>query len=214
MLDIKIIRDMPEVVKRGLKLKRANPALVDDILGADERLRAIKTEIESLRAEQNAKSKDFGRIKREGGDLTALQAEVNTLKERISELDGQLNDAEDVMQERMDIIPNLPHSDVPEGDDAAGNICVFEWGTPVKQPTPVPHWEIAERYGFLQETGAKISGSGFLLSVGPLARLERALVNLFLDTHTKQNGYQEASIPFVVRENALYGTGYLPKLAG
>lgn len=214
MLDIKRFREIPDLVKAGLRQKNADASVVDVAIDLDERIRSLKTDTERLRAEQKNRSKDFGRIKKEGGDIEALQRELNELKERITGGENALTVAEADLQQLMDRIPNLPHPSVPVGKDASENEVVKESGTPRRIDSPKPHWEIAEKFGMALEVGARISGAGFPLLIGPAARLERALRDFFMDVQTDTHGYTEVSVPLVVREPALYGTGYLPKLAG
>lgn len=214
MLDIKLIREQPETVKAAIARKRADTTLIDQIVGLDSRVRALKTESESLRAEQNAKSKDFGKIKREGGDVAALQARLAELKDLQAKGKDELEAAEAELAGLLDVVPNIPDASVPDGGGAEDNVVVKEWGTPPVGKKAEPHWEVGKRMGLELERGTAMSGGGFVLSIGKLPKLERALIGLFLDHHTSKHGYQEVSVPFVVRRPALYGTGYLPKLEG
>lgn len=214
MLDIKLVREHPETVKAAIARKHADVSLIDRAVALDARVRALKTESESLRAEQNAKSKDFGKIKREGGDIAALQARLNELKDLQAAGKDALEAAEAELVSVMDVIPNMPHDSVPDGRSAEDNKVVHAWGTPPIGKPAEPHWEVGKRMGLELERGTAMSGGGFVLSIGKLPRLERALIGLFLDHHTSKHGYQEVSVPFVVRRPSLYGTGYLPKLDG
>lgn len=214
MLDLRIIREQAPSVRTAIARKGADPTQIDQICALDARVRSLKQESETLRAEQNAKSKDFGRIKREGGDIVALQDRLNALKDQIAAGKAALEAAEDELTGLMDRVPNPPHESVPDGKTAEDNVVVHSWGTPPIGKKAEPHWEVGKRFGLELEAGSAMSGGGFVLSVGALPRLERALVGLFLDYHTEKRGYQEVSVPFVVRRPALYGTGYLPKLDG
>ncbi len=214
MLDIRRIRDEPEAVKAAIARKGADINLIDRVFALDAKVRQLKTESEAMRAEQNAKSKEFGNLKRTGGDVASLQAALAELKERLSTSKDALDAVEVQLQELMDLIPNTPDVSVPDGRDADANVVLKTWGEPPVGKLAKPHWEVGEKYGFEQKRGGDMSGAGFLLNVGPLARLERALISMFLDFHTKDGKYQEVSIPFMVRKPALYGTGYLPKMEG
>jgi len=214
MLDIKLIRDNPDKVKEGVARKGNDADIIDHVLELDGRVRSLKTETEALKAKQKNGSKEFGQLKKSGGDVTELQAKLNELKAEIEANDEKLTLAEKEIGELLDHVPNLPHDDVPTGKDEKDNEVVKTVGEIPKLAHAQPHWEFAEKFGFNQERGAKISGSGFMLNVGPLAKLERALINFFLTRHTEKNGYEEVAAPFMVRRDPLYGTGYLPKMEG
>lgn len=214
MLDIKLIRENPELVKAGVARKGNDADIIDHVLELDGKVRSLKTDGEALRAEQKNESKNFGKIKKEGGDVAALKAKLDEMKEQISEKEQQLTDCLAEMEELMDHVPNLPHNDVPDGKDENDNKVEKTVGDLPKLAHAKPHWEFAGNFGFEAERGARISGSGFMLNVGPLAKLERALISFFLDRHTSKNGYTEVAAPFMVRRDPLYGTGYLPKMEG
>lgn len=214
MLDIKRIREEPDAVRKGIEAKGSEPELVDQALGFDTRVRELKTETEILRAEQRTKSKDFGKLKKEGADVEALQNELNQLKANISGNNDELTKLEDELKGVLDLMPNVPHADMPPGKDAEDNVEVSQWGDIPKHENALPHWDIGARYGLEIERGSKMSGSGFPMLIGPYAKLERALAQFFIDTHTQKNGYTEVYCPFLVRAHAMYASGQLPKAAG
>ncbi|MCK6439718.1 MAG: serine--tRNA ligase [Planctomycetes bacterium] len=211
MLDIKRIREKPDEVREGISAKGGDGTLVERAIELDKRLRELKTQTENLRAEQKKKSGDFGRLKKEGGDIAKLQNELNDLKAKLAVGDDDLTRTEKDLQAVLDDMPNVPHKDVPRGTSAEQNVVVKSWGDIPKIANPKPHWEIGKAFGFEQERASRMSGAGFQLFLGPLAKLERALIQYFLHEHTEKNGYTEAYCPFLVRPHALYGTGQLPK---
>ncbi len=214
MIDIKELRNKKETTTLALARKGVAQESIEEILKLDHDLRELKTHSESLRAEQKRKSKEFGKLKSQNQDVTALQAELSNLKEELHQSETKLTELGNLLQTSLDHIPNPPAEDVPNGSSADDNQIEKTWGELPETQNALPHWEIGERFGFEQTRAAKISGAGFPLLVGPLARLERALIQLFLDRHTTQNGYIEVNPPLLVRKPALYGTGYFPKMEG
>lgn len=216
MHDIKFIRDNPDVfdaamARRGLEAQ--SPAILD----LDEKRRAIQTELQTLQAARNEKSKMIGQIKREGGDADSIMNEVSAMKEKMAELEELDRRLYQELSQILASLPNIMADDVPDGADEDENVEVRTWGEP-KMPNGannVPeHFEIGEALGQMDaETAAKMSGSRFTILSSGLARLERALAQFFLDTHTGDHGYTEVSPPLIVRDNALFGTGQLPKFA-
>ncbi len=215
MLDIKMLRDNPDSIRAALDRRGASQALLDEALNADGRRRALLKEAEASKSQLNAVSKEIGRLRRDGVDTTARQAEMRGLGDRIAALDEQVREIETVLRQAMLRIPNMPHASTPAGKDAADNIVVREWGKP--RPfdfTPRGHVELGEKLGLFDFTRAtKMTGAGFPLYVGAGARLERALVNFMLDIHCREQGYLEMSPPFVVNSASMTGTGQLPKMA-
>jgi len=216
MLDLRLLRSDPDGVKAALA-KRGDdtlPGAVDEVLAQDETRRRTIAEVEELKATRNEVSKRIGELKRRGEEAQDLIAEMRAVGERIGDLDGAVSRAEERIREILLGVPNIPHDEVPAGGEA-DNILVREWGgMPAFSFEPRPHWEIGEVLGILDlPRGAKISGSGFPLLRGKGARLQRGLIDYMLDLHTRQNGYHELRIPYLVTPETMTGTGQLPKFA-
>jgi len=212
MLDSKLLRTNPEIVRKALQLRRATIDL-DALLALDETRRQLTTEVETLKAQRNQASQQVAQMKRSGQDASALMAELGALSQRIKELDERCSAVDAQFQEMLLTIPNIPHASVPEGSSDADNTEVRRWGMPPQFSfTPKEHWEIGARLGGLDfETAAKITGSRFVLLRGWAARLERALFSFMLDVQTQEHGYQEVLPPVIVNRASLLGTGQLPK---
>lgn len=213
MLDIKSIRETPEKVKAAMRSRNKDmDALVDEVLAIDVKRRELMSATDAMKQEQNAASRDIPRIKKEGGDIGALMTRMNQLKESIKVNDTQLADLEVRQQLMMFEFPNMPHESVPVGRDDSDNIEVRRWGEPrVFDFEPKPHWELGAALGILDpETAAKVTGARFHFYKGAGAKLERAIVNFFLNTHGA-NGYTEIFPPFMVNRASMTGTGQLPK---
>ena len=217
MLDIRIIREKPDFVAERLATRGEASAkeMVAKILGFDERRRHAETEAQRLKTERNRASKELGARKAKGEDISAAAAEVRALGDRITELDAQAAAADAEQREELLATPNLPHPGCPIGRSAEDNPVVREWGNkPAFAFKPKGHIEIGEALGLLDfERAAKISGSAFAVYTGVGARLERALINFLLDLHTKEHGYTEVGVPYLVKADALIGTTQLPKFA-
>ena len=216
MLDPKLIRSHPDLVRQAIADKREKADL-DLWLALDEKRRPLLSRVEELRARRNAVSEEIGKLARDkGGDpapLAALKQEMVSQKAEEASLEAQLARLEAEQAGVGAWMPNLQHASVPRGD-ASANQVIKSWGTPRPAGEVLAHWDIGAKLGILDfERAAKISGSGFILFTGAGARLERALIQFFLDTHTQKNGYTEISPPFLIRGESLYGTGQLPKLA-
>jgi seryl-tRNA synthetase len=213
MLDLAAIRENPAKFDASWTRRGLEPQ-TPEILRLDEERRAVQTELQDLQAERNAKSKQIGEIKREGGDADAIMQEVAAIKGRM----GELEEREAALAESLNIhlsgLPNLLSDDVPDGADEDDNVEVRLVGEPKLKNDALEHQDIGEKLGLLDfETAVKMSGSRFVLLKGALARLEKALAMFMLDTHINEFGYLEVSPPLLVRDNALYGTGQLPKFA-
>jgi len=211
MLDIKLIREQPALVREGVTRKGEDPVRVDEVLALDERRRGLVTRTEALKSRKNTVSAEVGRRKAKGEDAAALIAEMKTVADEIKEIDEHLREAEGKLQQAMLQIPNVPHPSVPDGRTPADNRVVAEHGEPPATDAPLlPHWELLEKLGLVDFVrGTKIAGAGFPVFVGKGAQLERALVNFFLD-EARSGGYTELAPPLVVNADSATGTGQLP----
>ena len=213
MLDLKLIRKNYEEVRKRLSLRGEEYVkLLDEVYKLDKQKREIQKEVENLRALLNRKSKEYGRLKREGKEDENLKKELTEIKENLQKLEEELKLLEEKLNYYLLRIPNLPHPSVPVGEDEKDNVEVRRWGEPPKFGfEPKPHWELGEKLGILDfERGAKLSGSRFVVKKGLGARLVRALINFMLDLHTSK-GYEEVYVPHLVKPEILIGTGQLPK---
>jgi seryl-tRNA synthetase len=216
MHDIKWIRENPEVFDKGLT-RRGLTAGSRDLLALDEKRRAVIAKLQTLQERRNAVSKEVGEAKKAKDEARAskLMAEVASIKDEMPKLEAEQTQLDKKLDEQLASIPNLPASDVPDGADEKGNVEYRRHGDKPKLAfRPKLHFEIGEALGLMDfETAAKISGARFVVLKGALARLERALSQLFLDTHTGDNGYTEVNPPILVRDDAMFGTAQLPKFA-
>ncbi len=213
MLDLELIRKNSDFVRERLRTRDEGfDSLVDKVLELDLERRSILKELERLRAERNAKSKEIGLLKKKGENTSSLEEEVRKIKESIEAYEEKLASVEEKLKDLMLRIPNLPHKSVPIGKDESENVEVRRWGKPKDFSfEPKPHWEIGERLGIFDFVRAgKISGSRFVILKGWGAKLERALINFMLDLHSRK-GYKEVWPPHLVRPEILIGTGQLPK---
>jgi len=213
MLSRDLLRDDPEKVRQGLLNRNANPAPLDAWLLLDAERRAALGESEELKRQRNEASRAIGEIKKRGGDASAEIAAVGELKGRIEELEGRLQTIDPELLAIEHSLPNLPHESVPVGADESANRCERTVGTPREFDfEPKAHWDLGPALGILDfERGAKLTGARFTVYFGAGALLERALINLMLDLHTREHGYTEVLPPFVVNDQTLFGTGQLPK---
>jgi seryl-tRNA synthetase len=211
VLDLRLIRENPKGVQAALATTGI-AAPIAEIVAADERRRAVLTEVEALKAELNAGSKLVGRT-REPAEREALIAANRVVGDKIAALDEAAKAADARLQELMLLVPNLPLPHVPVAADERGNVVVAEHAAPADLGfPPKPHWELAEALGIIDfERGVKVSGSRFYVLRGDGARLQRALIAWMLDLHTQRHGYQEIYPPALVLEQTLVGTGNLPK---
>jgi seryl-tRNA synthetase len=212
MLDPKLYREHPERVREGLRRRGASFDL-EGLLGLDEEKRALGAELDGLKAERNAASESIARLKREGGDASAAIEKTRATGDRIKELQARYDDVEVRARDLALRCPNLPHESVPDGKSSADNRVVASWGElPEASRTFPDHIEVGRKLKLFDfERGAKISGSGFPIFTGAGARLERALINFFLDTHVQRFGFTEVSPPHLVLRDTMVGTGQLPK---
>ncbi|MBK5911767.1 serine--tRNA ligase [Rhodothalassium salexigens] len=214
MFDIKAIRDNPAAFDAGLARRRLEPRSAD-LLDLDARRRALITEAQEAQSRRNAASKDIGRAKKAGEDAQALIDEVAGLKTRLAELEAERDRVETQLTEALAWLPNTPADDVPDGADENDNVELRRWGTPAAFDFEArEHFALGEALGQMDfEAAAALSGSRFVVLKGALARLERALGQFMLDVQTAEHGYEEVTTPVLVREEALFGTGQLPKFA-
>jgi seryl-tRNA synthetase len=214
MLDIKTIRGRADDVRAALA-SRGSDLDITPILSLDEDRRKLVFEVEELKSRRNTVSKDIGRLKKEGQDISAIQMEMREVGEKISSLDERTREVEAELEVLLHAVPNMPHASVPVSPDATGNRVVKTVGAPVTFPfEPLPHWELGEKLCLFDlARGTRMSGSGFPLYVGRGARLERALIQFMLDVHTAEHGYTEVVPPLLCTSTATRGTGQLPKLA-
>lgn len=213
MLDIRVIRENPEKVKAAMKSRNKDmDAQVDRVLEIDAARRELMGKADALKAEQNAASKEIPRIKKEGGDISEIMSRMNEIKESVKKLDAELADLDAAQKSIMYEFPNIPHESVPVGKDDSENVEVRRWGEPTKFDfEPKAHWDIGADLGILDpETAAKVTGTRFHFYKDLGARLERAIMNFFLNTHTA-NGYTEVFPPYMVNRASMTGTGQLPK---
>ncbi len=211
MLDINLIREQPDRVRKALEARQMETAPVDSVLQLDEQRRALIQEVEALKAERNAVSKEIGRIK----DAAERQAKIEAMRqvgERIAQLDERLRQTEQELNDLLATLPNLPDPRVPYGKDESENVVVRVHGDlPAFDFEPKPHWDLGPALGIINfEQGVKITGSRFYVLSGAGARLQRALIAWMLDLHIRQ-GYTEKYTPFMVKGQTLFGAGQLPK---
>lgn len=211
MLDLRLIREQPDIVRDALTKRGIDTAIVDRILGLDEERRKKLAELEGLRAQRNSISKEIGRIKEEG-QREVRKEEVRGINTRIDALEGLVNELDVHLAEEQVQVPNTPDPDVPLGKDESENVIVRTIGTPREFGfEPLAHWDLGPALGILNfEQGVKLAGTRFYVLSGAGARLQRALITWMLDTHTAQ-GYREEYTPFMVREVCMLGAGQLPK---
>lgn len=212
MLDIKMIREDTERVKKALARRKENVD-IDAVIALDDKRRSLLFDVEALKAKQNEETKLIPAMKKEGKDTTAVFSEMKKISEKIKEIDSQVRDTEDELYKMMLTIPNIPADDVPDGDSDEDNVEIRKFGTPRDFGfEPKAHWDLGKDLGILDpDTAAKITGTRFTVYKDAGARLERAIVNYYLDMHTTEHGYTEVFPPFMVHRNSMIGTGQLPK---
>jgi len=214
MLDIRLIRENPIYVRERLATRGGDAHLkIDEILECDRQRRELETRLQQLNSDRKRLSKEIG-MKRSKGEPTAdLEEQVRGIGEEITRLNEQTAQADEAQRNLLLQLPNLPHDKNPIGLDASANPEVKVWGEkPALAFAPADHVTLGAKLGLFDlERAAKISGSGFVCFTGPGARLERALINFCLDLHTRQHNYLEVSPPFLIRRDAMVGTGQLPK---
>lgn len=210
MLDIKFIREHPDLVKEGIRKKGAEDN-IDEVLRLDTQRREFLQKVEALKNRRNVVSEEIGKLKREMKDASTTIAQMDEVKTQIKSIDDELKEIEGNLYQLMLTIPNVPHPTVPVGKTPADNQEISKWGEPpVIDFKPKSHWELAEKLDIIDfERGVKITGAGFPLYKGAGAQLQRALINFFLDEAAKR-GYKEIQPPLMVNANSATGTGQLP----
>jgi len=213
MLDIKFIRENPERVKEGIRLKNEQSD-VDYLLELDKRRRTIIFEVEKLKKERNDISKQVAQLRKEQKETSQLINKSKEIADRIKSIDQELTQLQDTIKIQLDRIPNMPHDSAPHGAGAEDNLQVAAWGElPGFDFNVKDHLALGEHLDILDfKRGGKISGSGFPVYKGIGAQLERALINFMLDLHISEHGYTEIFPPFVTNRTSMYSTGQLPKL--
>jgi seryl-tRNA synthetase len=216
VFDIKWIRDNAAAFDAGLKSRGLEP-LADKLIALDEARRQHLTKLQDAQSRRNSASKEIGKAKGAKDDALAakLMAEVAELKEVIQQGEEEERTLTRAVDDALAVIPNLPREDVPVGSDEKGNVEVRRVGEPrVLDFKPKQHFELGEALGLMDfETAGKVSGARFVFLKGALARLDRAIGSFMLDLHTGTFGYTETNPPLLVRDDAAYGTGNLPKFA-
>ncbi len=216
MLDIKFIRENPELVKKGIESKNEK-SKVDEVLQLDKQRREILLVSEELKAKRNQVSQEVGKLKKAGQDASVIVGEMKEVSDKIKDYDEKLASVEEELNNLLMYIPNLPHESVPLGKTAEDNVEVRRWlpgGFSFEQnEKALDHIELGKKLKILDfERGAKISGSGFPVYISKGATLERALINFMLDYHLQNHGYTEVFPPFLVNRDSMKGTGQLPKM--
>jgi seryl-tRNA synthetase len=212
MLDLKFIRENPDLVKAGIA-KKNDASDIDKILSLDSQRREIIKKVEQLKAERNKVSAQIAQKKKAGEPADEAIAEMKKVGDEIARMDRDLKETERQLQSALEWVPNIPHDSVPVGTNESANVVVRTWGEILKPGFKVlPHWEIGQRLGILDlPAAAKVSGSGFAVLKGLGAHLQRALINYMLDLHTA-DGFTEYVTPYIVTGDSMFGTGQLPKL--
>jgi seryl-tRNA synthetase len=214
MLDLKYIRENPDLVRRGVAAKKES-ADIDRILALDEERRSILVEADQLKSVKNRVSKEIGQAVKSGVDPAQLKTQMREASERIDSFDQRLKEIEAELADLLMWVPNLPHNSVPIGKSAEDNQHYHTWGAAPTFDFPLKdHLILGQELDILDfQRGSKIAGSGFPVYKGKGAALERALINFMIDLHVSKHGYTEIFPPFLANPESMRGTGQLPKLA-
>lgn len=214
-MDIRFVRQNPEVVRGSLERRGESDAILDEVLRADEERRRLIYEVEQLKKRRNEVSEEIARMKKDGRDAAAAILEMREVSAKIKEMDENVRGLDEKLNGLMLSIPNIPHPTVPFGKDESENVEVRRWGRSREfEFEPKPHWDIGVNLGILDfERAAKITGARFTVFRGAGARLVRALIAFMIDLHTGEHGYTEIYPPFLVNRDSMIGTGQLPKFA-
>jgi seryl-tRNA synthetase len=212
MIDIKLIRENPEIVFRAMERRGEERSAITEVVELDNSYRQLLKEAEALRARRNEVSKQISRMTEKPADLIA---EMRQVGDRISQIEAEGNQVTAKLEDKLLRLPNIPADDVPEGSNADGNVEVQSWGKPRDfQFDPLPHWELGEKLGIIDfQRGVKLSGTRFYVLCGLGSLLQRSLINFMLDLHVKEHGYTEIYPPFMVKRECLVGSSNLPKFA-
>ena len=212
MFDIKWIRENPDAFDTALKNRCAEPA-AQRLIDLDSKRREAQTQAQDIQADRNKLAKEIGAAKSRGEDASEIIAEVSKSKQRQAETEEIARQALAELDTALAALPNVPAADVPVGPDEEANVEIRKWGEPAKLDFEArEHFEIGEDLGLMDfERAAKISGARFVVLTGALARLERAIAAFMLDLQTGEHGYTEVNPPILVKDEALFGTGQLPK---
>ncbi len=211
MLDLRLIREKPELVRQGLE-RRGEAASLDEILRLDERHRQLLHRVETLRAQHKQRSKQLAGLEQKPSSLIL---EMRQLGEQIDSLEAEIGEVKAELEGRLLYLPNIPHTTVPVGRDERDNVVVRTWGEPRDFSfKPLAHWELGGKLGIIDfQRGVKLSGTRFYVLRGCGAQLQRALIAFMLDLHVSEHGYTEVYLPFMVRRECMVGSGNLPKFA-
>ncbi len=213
MIDIRILRNEPEKLIEALKRRKEDRIDIDGLLALDKERREILFKVEQMKNQQNTISKQIPAFKKEGKDTAPIFAEMKVLSDDIKKLDDEIRGLDEKIEKIMYTIPNIANETVPEGDTDEDNVEIRKFMEPTKFDfEPKAHWDLGDDLGILDAaTAAKITGTRFTVYKALGAQLERAVINFYLDTHTRENGYTEIFPPFMVHRNSMVGTGQLPK---
>ncbi len=211
MLDIKLIRDNPDLIREALQ-KRGDSAPLDEIIKLDEQHRQLLRQVETLRAQRNEVSKQLGRMAEKPPQLIADMRQIGG---RITSLETEIGQIETGLEDHLLRLPNIPAADVPVGKDERDNVVIHSWGEQRDFSfTPLPHWQLGERLDIIDfQRGVKLSGSRFYVLKGLGAHLQRALIAFMLDLHVNEHSYTEIYPPFMVKRECMVGSSNLPKFA-
>lgn len=215
MIDLKLIRENPELIKIALKNRNNETEIIDEILSLDEKRRELLKNVEMLRAERNKNSNVVAKLKAEKKheEAESLILKGKEISNQIKEIESELKSIEDLLYNKLLYIPNIPDKSAPIGKDEKDNVEIRRWGTPRNFSfDPKAHWDIGSELNLLDfDRGAKLSGSRFTVLKGDIARLELALINFMVDLHTKEHGYTFILPPHLVTKETITATGQLPK---
>ncbi|MDN5359009.1 MAG: seryl-tRNA synthetase [Thermotogaceae bacterium] len=215
MLDVKILRQNTEEIKKAMESRNEDPRQIDKIIALDEKRREFIQKADELKAKRNQLSKAVAKLKSAGKKEEAAKniEESKDIGNKIKEFDDRLRETEEKQEALISQLPNIPLENVPVGKDEKSNKEIMKWGEPgTFQYEPKPHWEIGPELGMMDfERASKMSGARFVVLSDRIARLERALINFMLDYQTEKNGYSEINIPYLVKRDTMFATGQLPK---
>ncbi|MEW6033497.1 MAG: serine--tRNA ligase [Chloroflexota bacterium] len=220
MIDVKLVRETPDVLRQALEKRGEKAAIVDDILSLDQQRRKLLQVVEGQRAEQRRLSKEIGKLQQQEqkapqleSEMQGMIAKMRLLSDEVASDERELTALEEKLRPLLLEVPNIPDPAVLAGHSSEDNIVVRAWGRPQEFPfTPRPHWELGEKLGIIDfERGVKLSGTRFYVLKGLGARLERSLISFMIDLHVREHGYTEVYTPFMVKKECLFASGNLPK---